>query len=366
MTNQGATRRSQIQNSAKTLITNLLKDNSALKISVVTFASLNTSNYSEEGTIKDANVLCSLTNDATKITNSLTNIPQNGPRTNLEAGLELAYKQFSNEKNNKYIIVLTDGIPNLSLFESTATTENKQLYSDYSINRTKNKLKEITKNDVTLITMLTGIDTPDTIVSGTTKTYSDIIKEVFGTAQNPTAGMFYYISDEDIEKTITTDIYNSLMPTNNTFKDIVIEDYFPDEIVKNFDFAYVKNANIGNISTKIDEKTNKITWTIPELEYGKTAVVQYKLKLKQDFDSSIVDKILNTNQKIDMKYKDFNDKEQNETSNITPKLRLTEPKEAPQDLPKAGNTSLALFITIISGASIFFLIKFVHISKKMK
>ena len=143
MTNQGATRRSQIQNSAKTLITNLLKDNSALKISVVTFASLNTSNYSEEGTIKDANVLCSLTNDATKITNSLTNIPQNGPRTNLEAGLELAYKQFSNEKNNKYIIVLTDGIPNLSLFESTATTENKQLYSDYSINRTKNKLKEI-------------------------------------------------------------------------------------------------------------------------------------------------------------------------------------------------------------------------------
>ena len=88
-----------------------MKDNSALKISVVTFASLNTSNYSEEGTIKDANVLCSLTNDATKITNSLTNIPQNGPRTNLEAGLELAYKQFSNEKNNKYIIVLTDGIP---------------------------------------------------------------------------------------------------------------------------------------------------------------------------------------------------------------------------------------------------------------
>lgn len=366
MTNQGATRRSQIQNSAKTLITNLLKDNSALKISVVTFASLNTSNYSEEGTIKDANVLCSLTNDATKITNSLTNIPQNGPRTNLEAGLELAYKQFSNEKNNKYIIVLTDGIPNLSLFESTATTENKQLYSDYSINRTKNKLKEITKNDVTLITMLTGIDTPDTIVSGTTKTYSDIIKEVFGTAQTPTSGMFYYISDDDIEKTITTDIYNSLMPTNNTFKDIVIEDYFPDEIVKNFDFAYVKNANIGNISTKIDEKTNKITWTIPELEYGKTAVVQYKLKLKQDFDSSIVDKILNTNQKIDMKYKDFNDKEQNETSNITPKLRLTEPKEAPQDLPKAGNISFALFITIISGASIFFLIKFVHISKKMK
>ena len=108
---------------------------------------------------------------------------------------------LSNEKNNKYIIVLTDGIPNLSLFESTATTENKQLYSDYSINRTKNKLKEITKNDVTLITMLTGIDTPDTIVSGTTKTYSDIIKEVFGTAQTPTSGMFYYISDEDIEKT---------------------------------------------------------------------------------------------------------------------------------------------------------------------
>lgn len=372
MSDTGAIRRNLIIKSAQTLVTNLLKDNTSLKVGVVTFASLKTSNYDEEGTIKDANVLCKLTNDTSKITSSVSNIPEAGPRTNLEAGLELASQQFSSEDNNKYIILLTDGIPNLSLFDASATTEDKYLYSDYTINRTNTKLKSIVNNKVTLITMLTGIDTPETIVSGTDKTYSKIIEETFGTPKKPTAGMFYYISDEDIEKTITTDIYNSLVATNNTFKDITIVDYFPEEIVKNFDFAYVKNSNIGNISATVDEETNSITWTIPELKYGDTAIVEYKLKLKENFDSSIVDKVLNTNEKIDIKYKDFNDKDQNKTSTVTPKLKLTEPvvpetpKEAPKELPKAGTQSLIIFISLAAGISIFSIIKFRNISKKMK
>ena len=87
-----------------------------------------------------------------------------------------------------------------------------------------------------------------------------------------------------IEETVTT-IYNSLMPISQSYKNIQIVDYFPKEIIDNFDFAYVEKANIGEISAKVDTTNNSITWTIPELASGQTATVQYKLKLKQNFDS---------------------------------------------------------------------------------
>ena len=220
--------------------------------------------------------------------------------------------------------------------------------------------------------MLTGIDNPESTVTSTSKTYSDIIEETFGTTENPTAGEFYYISSDKIEETITKNIYDSLVPTNNSFKDITITDYFPEEIVKNFDFAYVSEANIGDISATIDSVTNSITWTIPELKYGETAVVQYKLKLKKDFDESIIDKILDTNEKVELNYKDFTGKTQTKGSNVTPQLKLTEPsipespKEAPKELPKAGSTILITFIAVAAGISLYSFIKLFRTNRKMK
>lgn len=146
--------------------------------------------------------------------------------------------------------------------------------------------------------MLTGIDTPESTPGLTDKTYSEIIEEIFGTETAPTAGKFYYIQDNEIEQTITQDIYNDLIPVGHTLTDITITDYFPQEIIDNFEFAYISEANIGNISAQVDPETNSITWTIPELEVGQTATVQYKLKLKKDFDSNIVNKILDTNEKL--------------------------------------------------------------------
>ena len=67
----------------------------------------------------------------------------------------------------------------------------------------------------------------------------------------------------------------------------------------------------------VNTENNSITWTIPELKSGETATVQYKLKLKQNFDSNIVDKILNTNEKVDLKYTDFNDAEVSKTSDVS-------------------------------------------------
>lgn len=353
-TNGKTTRKQLIFDSAKTVITNLLKDNKDLKISVVSFSTNTTA--SKEGTTEDATLVSGLSNSSSILTNAIDSIEANGPRTDLEAGLDLASKQFSSTATNKYMIVLTDGVPNVSL------GHNNPYYSDDTINATKAKLQAIEKQNIKLFTMLSGISDESYVPSGTTKTFGEIINEVFGTTKTPTAGTFYYVSDDKIEETVTT-IYNSLMPISQSYKNIQIVDYFPKEIIDNFDFAYVEKANIGEISAKVDTTNNSITWTIPELASGQTATVQYKLKLKQNFDSNIVGKILNTNEKVDLSYNDFDNNKQEKTTDVTPKLKLAEP---PAQLPKAGLNSILAGIIIITVLAIFFFVRFKKLNNDIK
>lgn len=354
-TSDGKVRKDLVFESAKTLISNLLEDNTKLKIGIASF-STNT-DVEKEGTIEDATLVSQLSNDETTLKNAINNIEANGPRTDLQAGLSVATTGFSSESNNKYLIVLTDGVPNVAI------DYDKNYYSDDVINKTKQELINVDSKGIEVITMLTGIDNETYVPSTTTKSFGQIISEIFGTPANPTVGKFYYVTDSEIEKTITTDIYNALLPVSKTLKDIKIVDYFPEEIIKNFDFAYVTKSNIGEISATVDTTNNSITWTIPELANGQTATVQYKLKLKENFDSNIVGKILNTNKKVDITYTDFDNNNQDKTSDISPKLKLTEP---PVVLPKAGTTLLIGFIVLASGLFVFSLTKLIILNKRMK
>lgn len=354
-TSDGKVRKDLVFESAKTLISNLLEDNTKLKIGIASF-STNT-DVEKEGTIEDATLVSQLSNDETTLKNAINNIEANGPRTDLQAGLSVATTGFSSESNNKYLIVLTDGVPNVAI------DYDKNYYSDDVINKTKQELINVDSKGIEVITMLTGIDNETYVPSTTTKSFGQIISEIFGTPANPTVGKFYYVTDSEIEKTITTDIYNALLPVSKTLKDIKIVDYFPEEIIKNFDFAYVTKSNIGEISATVDTTNNSITWTIPELANGQTATVQYKLKLKENFDSNIVGKILNTNQKVDITYTDFDNNNQDKTSDVSPKLKLTEP---PVVLPKAGTTLLIGFIVLASGLFVFSLTKLIILNKRMK
>lgn len=350
------TRKDLIFNSAKTLVSNLLRDNENLKVGIVSFST--NIDTSKEGTIEDANLVSTLSNDASTLTNAISNIQANGPRTDLEAGLSLASSQFTKTDNNKYMIILTDGVPNVAI------NYDKIYYSDDVISKTKAQLQQLKQNNINVITMLTGIDDETYVPATTTKSFGEIITEIFGTASNPTVGQFYYVTDDQVETTITNDIYKSLVPETKALKNIKIVDYFPTEIINNFDFAYVSEANIGTISATVDKTNNSITWTIPELASGETATVQYKLKLKENFDSSIVGKILNTNEKVDITYEDYDGQEQSKTSDISPKLKLAEP---PATLPKAGITTLIITGSIlVIGILIFSTVKLFVINKKMK
>lgn len=347
------TRKDLIFESAKTLVSSLLENNEDLQIGIVSFSSYynpsDSTDISQEATLADANIVSGLSADSSELSSAIDNIEANGPRTDLDAGITLASEQFTEEDNNKYMIVLTDGVPNISL------GHNNPYYSDDTINATKSKLQELDTQGIRMITMLTGINNEDEVPFGSTKTYGQIITEIFGTEENPTVGNFYYVTDDQVETTITNDIYNSLLPISQSYTDIVIKDYFPQEIIDNFEFAYVSDANIGEISAEVDTTDNSITWTIPELASGETATVQYTLKLKEDFDSSIVGKLLDTNERVDITYNDFNGQSHEDTSDVTPVLRLTEP---PAELPKAGLTTILITLGVVAiGLFTFSLIK---------
>ena len=351
------TREDLVLESAQTLITNLLKNNSELKIGVVSFST--NSDISKEGTSEDAKLISNLTNDYSKLKTAISNIQYDGPRTDLQAGISLAKTQFTDktDKAHKYIIVLSDGVPNVAI------NYDKKYYSDDVISKTKSELQSLSDITDNIYIMLTGIKDGDSVASPSTKTYNQIIESIFGTEEKATIGNFYYITDDKIADTIST-IYKSLLPISQSFSNIVVKDYFTDEIVKNFDFSYVKNPNFGTISSKIDTTTNSITWDIPELKVGETAIVQYKLKLKENFDEKIINKVLNTNSKLDLSYTDYSNVTNTKSSDITPKVKLTE--NLPTELPKAGTTIFFGVMGIVVVIAIAFGIKYILVKNSMK
>ena len=351
------TREQLVLESAQTLISNLLENNSDLKIGIVSFST--NSDVSKEGTSEDAKLISDLTNDFSKLKTSISNIQYDGPRTNLQAGINLAKSQFTSntDKAHKYIIVLSDGVPNVAI------DYDKNYYSDDVITKTKTELQSLSDITDNIYIMLTGIKNGDSVASPSTKTYNEIIESIFGTEEKSTIGNFYYIADDKITDTISN-IYKSLLPISQSFTNIIVKDYFTDEIVKNFDFSYVKNPNLGTISSKIDTTTNSITWNIPELKSGETAIVQYKLKLKENYDDNIINKVLNTNSKLDLSYTDSSNATNTKSSDITPKVKLTE--NLPAELPKAGATILLGVMGVVVAITIAFGVKYILVKNSMK
>ena len=363
------TRKDLVLQSANRLVESLLASNSnELQIGVVTFSTGNETDsdgYLITGTEADAQKVCDFTNDLSTLQTKISAIEGTGQYTNLDAGLQLAKSCFTSEDNNKYMIVLTDGLPNLAVGYNDLVSYDG--LTDV-INQTKSTLTSL--NGIDVITMLTGIENEDANfrVDGTNiYTYGQVINAVFGTEENPTIGEFYNINDEEIESTITNDIYHDLVPITQSLTNITVVDYFPQYIVDNFEMDYVEGIDISNISAEIDSETNSITWTLDELAAGETAIIQYTLTLKEEFDESIIGKILDTNERIDITYNDFDGTEQEKTSDVTPKIQLTAVPEdttvAPVPLPDTGSRTFIIigFITLIS-LSIFLGIK----SKKIK
>ncbi|MBR1802761.1 MAG: hypothetical protein IJ777_02165, partial [Clostridia bacterium] len=120
--------------------------------------------------------------------------------------------------------------------------------------------------------------------------------------------------------------------TKHTVTTLKIYDYFPQEIIDNFDFEHVTTPNIGNVSSQIDLENKCIIWTIDKLEPGEVANLSYKLTLKHSINTDILSKILDTNTKVDITANQLDEKI---SSDVTPKIRITMTKlSIPEPLPK--------------------------------
>jgi len=360
------TRKDLVLNSANKLITSLLETNpTTLKIGVVTFSSSlekNDEGFFITGTEADAKKVCDFTNDLATLTEKISSIEGTGQYTNLDSGLQLAKQQFTTEDTNKYMIILTDGLPNLAVGHNDLVT-----YDGLTsiITQTKSTLTSFKNIEVT--TMLTGIDNEDATfrTDGTNiYTYGQVIEEVFGTEETPTIGKFYKIDDSEIEQTITDKIYRDLLPIEKALENITILDYFPKYITDNFDVTFVEdNESITENATLIKDEPNLqyISWTIEKLAPKETKILKYTLSLKDEFDETIIGKILDTNEKVDITYKNFDGETRLKTSDVTPKIKLTAipqevtpPDVAPTPIPDAGSPVYVLGIVAIVGLTIIF------------
>lgn len=343
----GTTRKELIYSSAKTLVEKLFEADPEFKIGVVSFSS----NLENEGTLSDASLKLTPTSTSSSVLNAIQEISDGnlGARTDIEAGLELANQQFTGNADKEYLILITDGIPNVDLHGHVNE------YSRDVADITKNKLIELKNSGKNIITVLAGVS--NTKADFSEFTYQELASYIFGSSLNPTAGKYYNISDSEIKSIIENDVFNDIkVIPGNKLTNIVIKDYFPQEIIDNFNFEYVSSPNIGSISTEIDTETNSITWTIPSLEAGETATLKYKLTLKDNYNTDILDKVLPTNEKVDI----TDDQGDNESSPDSPKVRVTaetpeepqkpnpEPKEDPTVAPSIPQTGTNAYIIISS------------------
>ena len=89
---------------------------------VLILESLITSNsdVTKEGTIEDATLMQTLTTENSDVLEAIENINDTnfGSRTNIEAGLELANRNFSGTADKEYIILISDGVPNVGKISS--------------------------------------------------------------------------------------------------------------------------------------------------------------------------------------------------------------------------------------------------------
>jgi len=342
----GGTRMEAVADSAKLLATELLELDT-VSLSVVSF-----STGANEGTITDAKLRTGLTKSKDDVLNAITEVQNDatGVRTDIEAGITLASEQFTGTCESQFIILLTDGVPNISL------GSNQILYSGATATNTREALTEISNDGIQILSMMTGVT--NDIESQTGKTYKTLAEEVFGTPERPTVGKFYYITDDEIEETVSETILNQLIaPEDDLLTDIDIYDYFPQEIVDNFDFEYVTEPTVGTVSEDIDLQNNMIVWHIDELGYEQSASLSYKLTLKDTINTEIVGVILNTNEKVDITTDKVLDEDGNKkviSSDVTPKVKVTLEEDntiADVVIPQTG-TTITIYVLIAIGLTL--------------
>ena len=341
VTSSGKTRKDIVLNSAKELVNSIYAISSDIKVGLVDFHGLN--GMFDFASTRNASLKQALTSDKATMLSALDAELEASTQggTNIDAGLQVAKKNFTKEDTNKIIILLTDGVPNADasgaigndISDSDITTEKGQLIQD----NTKKTIQDLKSSGIYVITMLTGLDPSDgtTDKNGTTFTKVNTTEEelaaverIFGTTTQPTADKYYQVKTADANKIITTDILEDVTKkVQNPIDSVKIVDYFPDDIIDNFEFSYVGNPTNGTTTKTIDKDKKTITWDIETLKGDEVATLKYKLKIKDMQNSKLLNKTIATNKKVVLTYTDKDKKNYTVELTNSPKIQLNEIKE---------------------------------------
>lgn len=364
----GTTRKQAVFTAAIDLAEKILTEQPSTKIGVVSFST--NSEISKEGTLEDASLVIKPSSDIDTIKTAINGIQATGVRTDIDAGIQVAKANVSADTTlNKYFILLTDGVPNTAVGGPTST------YGGEVTTKTKATLSTLKTAEINLVTVMTGVNSsyqpdPTGAVSSDAagKTYKDLAEAIFGTQETPNYGKFYYVTDANVTNTITKNVYSDVRKVKkNEIKNISVIDYFPANIIENYDFEIIEKANVGEVTATVNKENNSITWNIETLEAGKTASFKYKLTLKEKFNENILNVVTPTNEKVDVKYTDTDGKDQTETSKDSPSVKLTKETKkpentvdntvAPDKIPQTGDKIPYIFtaiFAIIIGFMIYF------------
>ena len=293
-----------------------------------------------EGTEKNSEIVVKPTSDLSAIKNGLKNMNSSKTvyRMNLQAGIRLANKSFS-DNANKILISLYDGVPNIAIGEYSAVLGDNPKASiiekhENLATYTRDEILTLKDSKISFI-LLRPDDTSfdeQWFEAGTGNKLLDFdgspyVKKLYGTMDKPTYGKMYEFTEENIDTVITENISKGVKDLIATdISNVKVVDYFPEEIVNNFEFSYTQKPNVGTVRDSIDKENRTITWDIGTLSGEKNATLRYKLKLKDMSNKNLLNKEIATNEKLNLTYND--DKKESHTLVLTtsPTIKLTEVK----------------------------------------
>lgn len=364
----GVTRKKLLLDAANDLVDKLFDAKPDIKIGLAKFSSVPDASA---GSIEDAKTVLELSSNKSAVKEGLSNIENGtdtGDFTDIDAGLKVAETLLSSDSSTKkYILLLTDGLPN------TTSSGKISEYSDATMNETKAELSSIQSKGINLISLLIGVTNDNYPVSiypqpqsySKQLSYEELANEIFGTTANPKYGSVYYVNSNKIADTLKNAIYNDLVTTSTIeidesdkykLTDIVIKDYFPQNIVDNFTYSVLTQPSLGTVSSEIDSDRS-ITWSIPELKPGEESSLTYRLTLKDGVDESILNTNLPTNENVTIDYKKGGDPQDQVHNDKSPIVKLTteaDPTIVPDKiLPQTGSYMWATVIIVsILGVSL--------------
>lgn len=295
------------------------------------------------GRVSDSEIVVELTNNVDSIKNGLQKMNSSKTKyyNNLQSAIRLANNSYS-KNTNKILISLFDDVPlvsigvkvkvNVGWFSEYTTLEEgvKDKHEKIATN-TKKEILTLKESNVSFILLRPG-DTSyneNWYNSSGEKVLefdgSPYVKDLYGTIENPTYGKMYSFKDSNIDNIITENIYQDVkQKIQPDITNVKIIDYFPKEIIENFEFSYVNNPKLGSVSETIDKTNNTITWDIDKLKGNEVATLRYKLKIKDIKNVKILNKTISTNEKVILTYKDIAAKDFTLTLSSSPKIKLSE------------------------------------------